>query len=216
MSKDKKFWGNLSNSYNRMFENRKPYKKMYDLMREALNKDMKVLEIGTASGLVARAVSNKVKEVYAIDFSKEIIKKAKEISKEKNIYFSVGDSNSLEFKDKSFDAVIIANVLHIIKNPENTLKEINRVLKDDGILIAATYVWKEISLLGKFQKFIMMRKGFPIYSEWSTKEYLDFLKQNDFTCTKQETIQWSFNICYAECKKYKGKDFYKKTKNKIK
>ncbi len=201
MNQDKKFWNNLANIYNKMFANQKAYQKMYSLIRESLTKDLKVLEIGTASGMIARAISGKAKEIQAIDFSEKMIAKAKEITKEKNIIFSVQDSNSLEFENQSFDVVIIANVLHIIKKPEKTLKEIARVLKNGGILIAPTFVWKEISFLGRIQKFVMLRRGFPIYSEWNSEEYLEFLKENGFSCTKRETIKWSFNICYAECKK---------------
>ncbi len=201
MNKDKLFWGNLSNIYNRMFEKRKTYRKMYSLMRESVQKEMKVLDVGTASGLVARAIADRTKEVHGIDFSKEMIAKAKELTKEENIYFSVQDSEALEFEDKSFDVVIIANVLHILKKPEITLKEINRVLKDDGLLIAPTFVWKEITLMGRLQKFVMRRRNFPIYSQWDSEEYIAFLKQNGFSCIRKETLKWHFNICYTECKK---------------
>ncbi|PID31069.1 MAG: hypothetical protein CR982_00440 [Candidatus Cloacimonadota bacterium] len=201
MSGDKLFWNKLANIYNKMFENKKAYQKIYSLIRESVNKEMKVLEVGTATGMIARAISPKVKEVFAIDFSDKMIVKAKEITKEKNIFFSIQDSSNLQFKDSSFDLVIIANVLHIIKDPEKILGEIKRVLKSDGILIAPTFMWKELNLLGKIQKFVMVRRGFPIYSQWNREEYISFLEKNGLICIKKESINWSFNICYVECKK---------------
>ncbi len=200
MNKDALFWDNLANMYNGMFAKSKAYQQMYSLMRAALNKDMKVLEIGTASGLVARAVSDTVKEVHAIDFSQEMIANAQKLTAQQNIFFSVQDSASLQFDEAFFDAVIIANVLHIIENPQATLKEIKRVLKPDGMLIAPTYLWKEHTFFGKIQKFFMLRRGFPIHSEWNSEEYRAFLKQNGFSSVKQEIIKGSFNICYAEVK----------------
>lgn len=199
MKKDKLFWDNLANIYNFMFANSKAYKKMYSLMKESLTKDMKVLEIGCASGLVSRAISKNVKEIYAIDYSKEMISKAKEITKESNIYFSIQDSNNLEFEDKLFDVVIISNVLHILEKPENCLKEIKRVLKNEGLLIAPTFLWKEVTTFGKIQKLFGRLKKFPIHSEWDSHEYLNFLNENGFSCRKKEIIKNSFSICYVEC-----------------
>ncbi len=199
MSKDVKFWDSVASKYNKMFSNSKAYEKMYSLMKETLNKNMRVLEVGTASGLVARAVSSSVNSVYAVDYSCDMIEKAKKISKQKNIIFDVQDTSSLEYEDKFFDAVIVSNVLHILEQPEYALKEIKRVLKDDGLLIAPTFMWKEINFLGKIQKFIMLKKNFPIYFKWGTKDFTEFLNNNGFKVIRQKTIKSSFNICYVEC-----------------
>ena len=45
----------------------------------------------------------------------------------------------LSYADRSFDAVIVSNALHIVPQPEKALAEIRRVLKDDGVLIAPTF-----------------------------------------------------------------------------
>ncbi len=199
MNKDKLFWDKMANFYNKMLSSSKAYKKIYTLINTSLIKNMNILDVGCASGLVARKIAGKVNKVYAIDFSEEMIKKAKEITKEKNIDFSVQDLNKLEFEDNFFDMVVIVNVLHILKNPKAALKEIKRVLKNKGTLIAPTYIWKEISFWGKIQKFIMKKREFPIYSKWDREEYIEFLNKNGFSCTKKEIIKGSFNICYVEC-----------------
>ncbi len=198
---DSAFWDGLSGVYHKMFDNTKAYQKMYSLMRESMLPDMRVLEIGTASGLVARAVADKVREVQAIDYSEKMIAKARVMTERENIHFSVQDATNLDFEDRSFDVVIIAAVLHIIPNPEEVLKEIDRVLKDGGLLIAPTFMWKERTLRGKIQQFFMKLKNFPIYSVWNSAEYLEFLRQNGFECVRCETIPASFNICYAELRK---------------
>ncbi len=203
MSKDINFWNSLSGMYNKMFSNNRAYKKMYVLMKKALKEDMKVLEIGTASGIVAREISSSVEHVYAIDYAPDMIEKAKELTTEDNVLYFVQDSSNLQFSDKEFDAVIISNVIHILEQREACLSEIKRVLKDDGVLIAPTFMWKEVSLLGRIQQFIMKRRQFPVYSIWNTDEYLQFLDKNGFECNKHISIKSSFNICYAECKKKK-------------
>ena len=45
--------------------------------------------------------------------------------------------NSLPFLDSSFDSVMLDNVLEHIENPDLLLKEVNRVLKNKGIVVVA-------------------------------------------------------------------------------
>lgn len=201
MSNDKVFWDKLSKIYNKMFENKKAYRHMYSLMRHALTKDMDVLDVGTASGMVPRAISDTVKTVSAIDFSEDMVVRAKDLTQASNVAYFVQDSYAMQFADKSFDAVILSNVLHIMDKPSAALQEIKRVLKDDGLFIAPTFMWKEKNLLGTIQQFFMKKKNFPIYSSWNTEEYIDYLDTNGFICVKKERIPWSFTICYTECKK---------------
>ncbi len=204
MNNDSVFWDKLAKIYNKMFENKEAYQRMYSLMRDALTKDMDVLDVGTASGMVPRAIADTVNAVYAIDFSADMITNAREITQTPNISYSVQNSYDMEFEDESFDAVILSNVLHIMDKPEAALREIKRVLKDDGLFIAPTFMWKEKNIVGAIQQFFMMRKKFPIYSWWNTKEYINYLHENGFDCIKTETIPWNFAICYAECKKITG------------
>ena len=58
-------------------------------------------------------------------------------------------------RSKSFDVVIVSNALHIVPQPEKALREIKRVLKDDGVLIAPTFTHAENSFPGKVKAFFM-------------------------------------------------------------
>lgn len=202
MNRDnKKYWDKMAPFYNKMFDRRKAYLKIYDLINQRIDNSMSVLEIGTGSGLIARAISKNAKSIEATDFSSKMIEKAKDISHDSNVNFSVQDAGNLSHTDATFDVVIISNVLHVVPNPTQILQEIRRVLKNHGILIAPTFMWKELNLLGKIQKFFMLKKSFPAYSQWSSKEYIDLLKKGKFKITKKKIIKWSFNICYVECEK---------------
>ncbi len=199
MSKDTKFWDGLADKYNKI-ANSKAYRKLFALIRQRLTSDMTILEIGTSSGLIARAVADKVKTVYAVDISEAMIKKAKSLTTQSNIDYSVQSSDALAFADNSFDVVIIASVLHIVDNPEACLLEIKRVLKDDGILIAPTPLWKEKGIFGSIVQFIMEKRNFPIYSKWNTTEFLSFLDQNGFYCIKKDSVKLIINFGYFELK----------------
>lgn len=48
------------------------------------------------------------------------------------------DNEFLPFKDNSIDGVIMIAILNHLKNPENLLHEVHRILKDGGALAVAT------------------------------------------------------------------------------
>ncbi len=193
------FWEKVAGIYE-MLDKTKVYQQLYKLIRANITTDLDVLDVGCASGLISRAIADQAKKVYAVDYSKKMIDKAKEQNTKDNIYYSVQDSTNLEFENKAFDLVIIANVLHIVKNPEDCLREIKRVLKDNGTLIAPIYIWKNLSFKGKILGLLTKLRGIPTPMKWDSEEYINFLKQNGFSCTKHIIIEASINMCYVECK----------------
>ena len=98
-----------------------------------------ILDVGCGTGFYFPVLKKFSKKIVGFDFSPEMIDEAKLLIKEKkllNIKAEVGDVEKLKYKDKSFDCVICFDVLHHIPNLKKGLKEINRVMKDDGIFIA--------------------------------------------------------------------------------
>lgn len=201
MEKEKNYRNRVSRFYNKMFDTQSAYKEMYAFIKEPLREYMHVLEAGTGTGLVAREIAGGVQKVNAVDFSKKMIEKAKSIKHASNINYSCADIFQLPFKDGSFDAVITANILHIIPNPEKALQEIGRVLKPEGILIAPTFMWKSTNIAGKILKMFMQISNFPIHSQWNTKSYLDFVQSNNFSILKTQYIKANFLIACIVCKK---------------
>ena len=98
----------------------------------------------------------------------------------------------------------VSNALHIVPQPEKALVEIRRVLKDDGVLIAPTFTHAENSFSGKVRAFFMKLAGFPLYSRWTSEEYLAFLRQNGWTVQKSTVLRASFPLAYTECVKLEG------------
>ena len=130
-----------------------------------------------------------------------MITEAKRGNYSAKLRFSVQDMFSLPYASKSFDVVIVSNALHIVPQPEKSLREIKRVLKDDGVLIAPTFTHAENSFPGKVKTFFMNLAGFPLHSKWTSEEYLKFLQQNDWTVRKSGVLKASFPLTYTECVK---------------
>ena len=196
----KDFWDKNAGRYDRfMRKDRAAYDEMYELIRPVV-RHKTVLELATGTGLIAKHIVNAAAHIEATDASAEMITEAKRTRSAK-LHFSVQDMFCLPYADKSFDAVIVSNALHIVPQPEKALAEIHRVLKDDGVLIAPTFTHAGNSFSGKVRAFFMKLVGFPLHSKWTSEEYLRFLRQNGWAVRKSVVLKASFPLTYAECEK---------------
>ena len=201
MKEKKNFWDRNAHIYNRfMRKDRAAYETMYALICPVV-KTKTVLELATGTGLIAKHIVNAAAHIEATDASAEMITEAKRDNRSAKLHFSVQDMFSLPYADGSFDAVIVSNALHIVPQPEKALREIGRVLKDDGVLIAPTFTHSENSFSGKVRAFFMKLAGFPLHSRWTSEEYLTFLRQNGWTVRKSAVLKASFPLTYTECVK---------------
>ena len=201
MREHKNFWDRNAGLYDCfMRKDRAAYEKMYELIRPVV-KDKTVLELAAGTGLIARHIVNAAAHIEATDASPEMITEARRGNCSAKLHFSVQDMFSLPYAGNSFDVVIVSNALHIVPQPEKSLREIKRVLKDDGVLIAPTFTHAENSLRGRIKAYFMRLAGFPLHSRWTSEEYLSFLRQNGWRVRKSAVLKASFPLTYAECVK---------------
>jgi len=177
MDDNKKFWQRFAKLYSPFMErgNKETYEQICTEVSPYLNKDMTVLELACGSGQLSFRLAKKAKHWEATDFSENMIAEAKKKPRPKELYFSVQDATKLPYADESFDAVMIANALHIMPEPDKAMREIFRVLKKDGVLFAPTFVHGEgagYNLRMRFMNLI----GFKTYSKWSADEFVGFVE----------------------------------------
>ena len=197
------FWNRYARLYD--FEinrfNRPAYAEMYRLIRGALGKEMRVLEIATGTGLIAIEIAPFVHEVEAIDFAPQMIEEAKKKPASPNVRFSVGDAMALSFEPQSFDAVIISNALHIMPEPELVLENIRGILKPGGLLIAPTFSHGHLrestwNLNARILKLI----GFETHSKWTPEEYVSFIGRHGFSVESWRILKAAFPLVYLEAR----------------
>ena len=195
------FWDRTAIIYDRfMRRDAAAYDRMYALLRPVV-RDKTVLELAAGTGLIAKHIANAAEYIEVTDASEQMIRQAERENHAENLHFSVQDMFCLPYADAAFDVVIVSNALHIVPQPERALREIKRVLKDDGVLIAPTFTHAENSFPGKVKAFFMNLAGFPLHSKWTSEEYLKFLQQNDWTVRKSVVLKTSFPLTYTECVK---------------
>lgn len=113
-------------------------KKLYAFKQIANGvKCKRVLDIGCAGGTFTNNVSQVFPQakITGIDVYSRAIKYGKK--EYPHINFILADAQNIPFKDKSFDLVICYETIEHLINPLGALKEIRRVLKNDGVALIA-------------------------------------------------------------------------------
>jgi len=117
------------------------------LNRKIKNKNGIGLDIACGTGQVSIPMAKKIKQVYGVDISMGMLRKAYELSQKKtitNIAFARCDSESLPFDNNVFDFVSCSGALHAFPNAENSMREMHRVLKQGGTLAVMALLQKNV------------------------------------------------------------------------
>lgn len=126
------FWNQKSRS---MWDNGSR-KDIVPMLSNHLKPGSKVLDIGCGDGYGSFKLFKEGYHVTGIDLSKEMIQLAKSRVSIGDISFRQGNVNEIPFDDNYFDAIMAINVLEWVEDPLHALKELNRVVKPDGIICA--------------------------------------------------------------------------------
>jgi ubiquinone/menaquinone biosynthesis C-methylase UbiE len=108
----------------------------FETFSRYVNQDAKILDYGCGYGRTLIDLGNRgFSELYGVDFSEQMINRAREIGR--GVNYSVIKSACLPFEDGTFDAVLLFAVLTCVYRDEEQgaiISEVNRVLKPGGII----------------------------------------------------------------------------------
>ena len=114
-----------------------------------------VLDVGIGSGLnIPFYNKTKIKQLYGLDPSKELLDIAKSVAKEEKleIEFLECGAESIPLPDKSIDNVLITYTMCTIPDVAISNSEIMRILKDDGKLLFCEHGLAPDKNIAKWQK----------------------------------------------------------------
>lgn len=107
------------------------YEQMYQGLLPYINPGHSVLDVGCAlGGFLDFLHSRGFSKLAGVDSTRTYVDQARQ----KNRYaIEIGSAESLPFNDRTFDAVVMEQVLEHLSNPVHAFQEARRVLKDGGI-----------------------------------------------------------------------------------
>ena len=115
--------------------------------RAALRKGDRILDVGSGTGIVARYAYQSLGDsvdITGVDVNDIALDKAREISalNAAPIEWKQADVSTMPFSDAKFDVLLCQQGLQYFPDRSRALKEINRVLVDDGRIVFS--VWRPI------------------------------------------------------------------------
>jgi ubiquinone/menaquinone biosynthesis C-methylase UbiE len=110
--------------------------KNLDLDRFIKKIDLTILDLGAGDGFLTNYLTEKFPQakIYAVDNSKSMLSNT---SKRGKITYITTESDNLPLKEDSIDLVISLASFHHINKKDETFKEIQRILTEEGLFIIA-------------------------------------------------------------------------------
>lgn len=154
------------------------------LLKIGLEKDHVFCDIGAGTGIFSFAASGiTTNKIYAIEISDEMIElliKRKEEGKVNQLEILKGNQDSLPIEANSVDRVLLSTVFHELEAPENILKEIKKIMKNDSLLAIIEFHKKETPM------------GPPVNHRISKTDLIKICSENNFE--KIKTIDLGENF----------------------
>jgi ubiquinone/menaquinone biosynthesis C-methylase UbiE len=125
----------------------------FEELKKYMKGGEKILDLGCGNGRLFELFKNRNVKYTGVDTSVEFIERAKE---KYGDYFVVADAFNLPFSDNSFDSIWAIAFFHHIPSKHlrlKILKEIKRVLKKDGKIIATCWNFYQLHYLRILLKF---------------------------------------------------------------
>jgi len=101
----------------------------------------RILELGCGNGLLWTRNQELIPagwEIILSDLSPGMLRETRAVLMDRKMCLAALDAQSVPFRDSAFDAVVANHMLYHVPEREKALAEIRRVLRDGGVLYAAT------------------------------------------------------------------------------
>ena len=190
MNNSVKFWDKIAERYSKQpIADEAAYQKKLEITREYFKPDMEVLEFGCGTGSTAIIHAPYVKHIRAIDVSSKMIEIAQgkaDTKNIKNITFEQLSIDELTVSDETWDMILGLSILHLLKNKEEIIAKVYKMLKPGGIFVTSTMClgdnmkwFKVIAPIGKFLGLM------PLVKVFTAEELADSLTNAGFAIDYQ-------------------------------
>lgn len=176
----------------------------YPAVRERLAQDLvgstRVLEVAAGTGQFTRALAGVAAHVVATDVSPRMVEglsQAIEHAGLTNVTTAVMSAYEIDAEDGEFDAVFCANALHVMDDPKRALVEFHRALREDGLLVAPTFLHGVDPLRRVLSKALSVVSPFVANSRFHLDGLVELISGEGFTISCAERMGGVFPLGYV-------------------
>jgi phosphatidylethanolamine/phosphatidyl-N-methylethanolamine N-methyltransferase len=195
------FWERHAARYDRSMKLLgRPMARALSLTAEAVAGASAVLEVAAGTGLFAAAIAPRVGRLVATDYAEAMVALLRERVAAlglANVECERADIYALRFPPGSFDAVVAANVLHLVPDLPAALAALRRALRPDGRLVAPTFCHDETPLSWLASRAAALG-GFPAHRRFSAGSLRRALEEAGLVVERTETVPGLFPIGFVQ------------------
>lgn len=177
----------------------RPLSRVIPWVEEEVRGAGRVLEVAAGTGLVTVALARVAQRVVATDYSSAMLAELRaRIDREgvRNVECVERDLYDLKLDRGSFDAVVCANVLHLVPDLERAIAAMKEVLRPGGKLIAPTFVHDETVLSRAVSRLLAMT-GFPGLRRFTAASLRAAIEKAGVDVYRSETVSGVLPVCFV-------------------
>lgn len=199
---DKDYWERHARNYDASLRwvLGRPMPRMLELTSEAVRGKGRVLEVAAGTGIVTSAIAQTCDSVVATDYAAAMVESLEQRIREaglENVTCKQADIYALPYQADEFDAVVAANVLHLVPDLPGAIEALRRVTKPGGSLIVPTFCHDETKVSWLVSRLLAV-SGFPGHRRFSIQSLRSNLDVNGVEIVHAELIPGVIPIGFAE------------------
>ena len=178
----------------------KPLGAMLRLTADAVRDRHRVLELAAGTGLVTEVLSPVVGELVATDYAQSMVARLAERVRGaalQNVACQRADLYALPFEPGSFDAVVAANVLHLVPDLPGALAAMRSMLGPGGCLVVPTFCHDENWRAALVSRLLALT-GFPGQRRFSSRSLGEAVEAAGLTVRRSEVLPGFLPITFVE------------------
>lgn len=178
----------------------RPLPRMLELASEAVRGKRSVLEVAAGTGIVTSAIAQTSDSVVATDYATAMVEALEQRVQGaglKNVTCEQADIYALPYATGAFDAVVAANVLHLVPDLPAAIQALRRVTRPGGVLVAPTFCHDETKLSWLVSRLLAL-SGFPGHRRFTVQSLHNALEESDLRVANIELLPGLIPIGFVE------------------
>lgn len=200
---EREYWERYARSYDRsMIIFGRPIAPMLKRVAIAVRGRERVLELAAGTGLVTGAIAKSARTVVATDYAQAMVDALATRVRDgqfDNVRCERADVYSLPYETGTFDAVVAANLLHLLPDLPRAIDAMRRVVRPGGVWVFPTYCHDETVISWTLSRLLAIT-GFPGQRRFTISRFRDALNDAGLRVDSIERLSGPIPVGYAEGK----------------